>query len=81
MRETFVKTVNHHLDGALQRIEVPTLLFWGTDDEAVSRRQMKVIEEAVDDCGLVELDGAGHYGHIDQFDRVLSGTRHFLDRS
>lgn len=80
MRETFVKTVNHHLNGILQRIQVPTLLFWGTDDEAVSRRQMKVIEEAVDDCGLVELEGAGHYGHIDQFDRVLSATRHFLDR-
>jgi len=79
MRETFVKTVNHHLNGALQRIQVPTLLFWGTDDEAVSRRQMAVIEESIDDCGLVELEGAGHYGHLDAFDTVLSATRHFLE--
>jgi pimeloyl-ACP methyl ester carboxylesterase len=78
MRETFVKTVNHHLNGALQRIRVPTLLFWGTEDEAVSRRQMEVIEDAIDDCGLVELEGAGHYGHLDAFDTVLSATRHFL---
>jgi pimeloyl-ACP methyl ester carboxylesterase len=78
MRETFVKTVNHHLDGDLRRIEVPTLVFWGTEDEAVSRRQMAVIEDALDDCGLVELDGAGHYGHLDAFDTVLSATRHFL---
>ena len=79
MRETFVKTVNHHLDGALKRIQVPTLLFWGTEDEAVSRRQMAVIEDAIDDCGLVELEGAGHYGHLDDPQTVLSATRHVLE--
>lgn len=81
MRETFVKTVNHHLNGALRRIRVPTLLFWGTEDQAVSRRQMEVIEKAIDECGLVELDGAGHYGHLDQPETVLSGIRHFLQSS
>lgn len=81
MRETFVKSVNHHLDGALHRIQVPTLLFWGTEDEAVSRRQMDVIEKAIEDCGLVELEGAGHFGHLDQPGTVLSATRHFLENS
>ena len=81
MRETFVKTVNYHLNGALSRIDVPTLLFWGTADEAVSRRQMAVLEDTLADCGLVELEGAGHYGHLDQFDTVLSGTRHFLENT
>ena len=78
MRETFVKTVNHHLNGGLERIQVPTLLFWGTEDETVSRRQMAIIEDAVGDCGLVELEGAGHYGHLDDPHTVLSATRHFL---
>lgn len=81
MRETFVKTVNYHLNGALSRIDVPTLLFWGTADEAVSRRQMGILEDTLSDCGLVELEGAGHYGHLDQFDTVLSGTRHFLENT
>ena len=81
MRETFVKTVNHHLDGTLARVSVPTLLFWGTDDAAVSRRQMRILEDAIPDCGLVELEGAGHYGHLDDFDTVLSGTRHFLEHA
>lgn len=81
MRDTFVKTVNRHLNGTLKRIEVPTLLFWGTQDKAVSRRQMHVIEDAIDDCGLVELQGAGHFGHLDQPKRVVSGIRHFLENS
>ncbi len=79
MRETFVKTVNHHLNGTLQQIQVPTLLFRGTEDEAVSRRQINVIEDAIDNCGLVELEGAGHFGHLDDLETVLSATRHFLE--
>jgi len=81
MRETFVKTVNRHLNGELREIKVPTLLFWGTEDEAVSRRQMDVMEAAIDDCGLVELDGAGHFGHLDRPEPVLAGLRHFLENS
>lgn len=81
MRETFVKTVNYHLNGELQQIHVPTLLFWGTEDDAVSHRQMKVMEKEIEDCGLVELDGASHFGHLDQPELVVSGLRHFLENS
>ena len=81
MRKTFVQTVNYHLNGELERIQVPTLLFWGTEDEAISRRQMRVMETAITDCGLVELDGSGHFGHLDQPRPVLSGLRHFLENS
>lgn len=81
MRETFVKTVNFHLDGRLDRIDVPTLVFWGTEDEAVTRRQMEVLEERIDDCGLVELEGTGHHGHLDTIDTVRAGIQYFLDPS
>jgi len=81
MRDTFVQTVNYHLDDALAEVTVPTLLFWGTADEAVSRRQMTILEEQLSDAGLVELDGAGHYGHLEQFDVFLAATRHFLQNS
>jgi pimeloyl-ACP methyl ester carboxylesterase len=81
MRETFVKTVNYHLDDALDRISAPALLFWGTGDEAVPRRQIEILEERIPDCGLVELPGAGHYGHLDQFDTFISAVRYFLENS
>jgi pimeloyl-ACP methyl ester carboxylesterase len=81
MRETFVRTVNHHLNGALRQVNVPTLLFWGTEDEAVSRRQMDVMESTIPNCGLVELKGAGHFGHLEQPDVVQAGLQHFLKNS
>lgn len=79
MRETFVRTVTHHLDDQLARIEVPTLLFWGTEDPAISKRQIQTIQSTLADCGVVELPGAGHYGYLDAPTTVMSATRHFLE--
>jgi pimeloyl-ACP methyl ester carboxylesterase len=81
MRKTFVRTVNHHVDTTVDAIAVPVLLFWGTADTAVSRQQMERLEAALPDAGLVELEGAGHYGHLDQPDTVVSATRYFLAHS
>lgn len=78
MRETFVKTVTHHLDDRLSRIAVPTLLVWGTHDTAVSRYQMEVLEREIPDAGLVELEGAGHYGYLDDPATYQAAVAHFL---
>ena len=78
MRETFVRTVNTFIEDRLGRIRVPTLLFWGDRDTAVSRRQMKVLEEGIADAGLITLNGAGHYGYLDDPDTFVAATRYFL---
>lgn len=79
MRETFVKTVTHHLDDRIARIKVPTLIFWGDRDEAISERQVRILEERIPDAGLVVLEDAGHYGYLDAPAPFVSATRHFLE--
>lgn len=78
MRETFVRTVNFHLDDRLHQIQVPTLVFWGDRDTAVTRHQIDVLKERIPDVGVVVLAGAGHYGYLDDPDTVVAATRHFL---
>jgi pimeloyl-ACP methyl ester carboxylesterase len=78
MRETFVKTVGFHLDEQVAGITAPTLLFWGDRDTAVSRVQMETLERLIPDAGLVGLEGAGHYGYLDQPEIVEAGLREFL---
>lgn len=79
MRQSFVNTVNYFVDDAVARITCPTLVFWGSKDTAVSRRQVKLLESRIPDCGLVILEGAGHYGYLDQPGTVFAATRHFLN--
>ena len=79
MRETFVKTVNCYLDERLARIQVPCLIFWGDQDEAISRHQVDVLEDRIPDAGLVVLPGAGHYAYLDAPDVFVAATRYFLE--
>lgn len=81
MRDTFVKTVTHHLDERLGRIGVPTLLVWGDRDDAVSRYQMEVLEREIPDAGLVVLEGAGHYAYLDDPATYQAAVTHFLTSS
>ncbi len=79
MREVFVKTVNCHLDDVLSRIKAPTLLFRGSEDTAISQYQMDVMVARIQGSELVTLEGAAHYGHLDQPQIVTGGIRHFLE--
>ncbi len=79
MQETFVRTVNFYVDERLSAIDVPVLLFWGTKDEAVTRHQIDIMQRTIPDVGVVELEDAGHYGYLDDFDTFLAATLRFLD--
>ena len=81
MRETFVRTVNFYLDDRVHRITVPTLLFWGDRDTAISLQQMRFLESTLPDAGLVILKDAGHYGYLDDPDTFMAATRYFLENS
>lgn len=80
MRETFVQLVNTYVENDLAKIRVPTLLFWGDQDEAIVRPQIDRLVQDIPDCGLVVLPGAGHYGFLDAPDTVYTATGHFLDQ-
>ena len=80
MRGTFVKTVNFYVEDRLNRIAVPTLLFRGTNDDAISAHQMAVLEQHISDSALIELEGASHYGYLDKPGIVTQAIRHFIEQ-
>lgn len=77
MRSTFVRTVTHHLDDDVARIQVPTLVFRGASDTAISDRQVQVLVDRIPDAGRVDLPG-DHYAHLHALDTVAAAVRHFL---
>ena len=80
MRGTFVKTVNFYVEDRLKDINVPTLLFWGTADQSISKRQMMILDQYISDSALIELEGASHYGYIDNPNVVIPAIRHFFSQ-
>jgi pimeloyl-ACP methyl ester carboxylesterase len=78
MRPTLVTIVNENLAALLQRIGSPTLLVWGTEDDAVPLAHARRMRDLIPDAGLVEFEGAGHFAYLDEPDRFCRVVRHFF---
>lgn len=75
MRGTFVKIVNEDLRPLLPKIRASTLLVWGENDTATPISHAKIMENDIEDAGLVVLQNAGHFSYLDncpQFCRIVS---------
>lgn len=75
MRQTLVKVVNEDLQHLMPNVTAPTLLVWGTADDATPLSDAKIMEKLMPEAGLVTFEGAGHYSFLerrDQFLRVLA---------
>ncbi len=78
LRPTFVKVVNEDLEMMLPRVQAPTLLIWGSDDDAAPLQHGQTMEKLIPDAGLVVFEGAGHFAYLDQPERFCVVVRHFL---
>lgn len=78
MRATFVKVVNEDVGHMLPRVAVPTLLIWGTEDDAVPVAHARRMEQEIPDAGLVLFEGAGHFAYLDESARFCRVVRHFF---
>jgi pimeloyl-ACP methyl ester carboxylesterase len=78
MRPVLVKVVNEDLTPLLPRIKVPTLLVWGSRDDAVPIAHARRMEKLIPDAGLVLFEEAGHFAYLDDPQRFCRIVRHFL---
>lgn len=78
MRPTMVKVVNEDIEHLLGRVKAPTLLVWGTEDDAVPVRHAHTMESLIPDSGLVLFEGAGHFAYLDEPQRFCHIVRHFF---
>ncbi len=79
MRQTFVKVVNQDLKPYLHKIQAPSLLIYGENDQDTPVRYGKIMEREIPDSGLVVLENAGHFSYLDQYMRYISIVKVFLE--
>jgi pimeloyl-ACP methyl ester carboxylesterase len=66
------------LRDVLPRIEVPTLLLWGEQDERSPLRVAEAMRESIPGAELVTIPGAGHDSNVEQPERFTAAVRSFL---
>jgi pimeloyl-ACP methyl ester carboxylesterase len=78
LRPILVKVVNEDLAQFLPAISSPTLLVWGSDDDAVPVAHARIMEKMIPNAGLVVLEGAGHFCYLEEPVRFCRAVRHFF---
>ncbi len=78
MRKILVKVVNEDLSNLLSEIECPTLLIWGDLDDATPLYQAKIMEEKINNSGLVVLEGTGHYSYVEDYNKFSLVLKSFF---
>jgi pimeloyl-ACP methyl ester carboxylesterase len=79
MRQTFVSTVNEHLDGKFPSIQQEILLIWGKADRSTPLEQAKRMDKLLPSSALVILEDAGHYAFIDKPAQFASIVKAYLE--
>ena len=78
LRPTLVKVVNEDLTPLLPRVQAPTLLLWGDQDQEVRRPAVEVMAATIPGARLVVFPGAGHFPFQDAPDAFCRAVRTFL---
>lgn len=78
MRNILVGHVNLDIKEDVKKIKCPTLLIWGTNDEAVSIERAYELEKLIKDAGLVVYEGCTHYAYLERLGQTINVLRSFL---
>ncbi len=78
LRKTLVNLVNTDLRENLKKIDIPTLLIWGTLDTATKIEDALIMEKEIKDAGLVKIEGASHYVFLEYTEYVSKIINTFL---
>ena len=78
MRDILVNHVNLDITEDVKKISCPTLIIWGTLDEAVSIEDARKLEKLIPDAGLVEYPNCTHYAYLENLNQTINVLHNFL---
>lgn len=75
MKEIMKKVIAENLTVVLEKINIPTLLVWGSDDMTTPLSDGKIMNEKIKDSELIAVDGANHslpYQKPEEFAKIVT---------
>ena len=70
LKETMKTILNEDVKPLLPNIKAPTLLIWGTNDEATPLSDGLLMEKLIPDAGLVKYVGGSHFAYLENIQNV-----------
>lgn len=78
LEKIFRKVVIYDQTKQLQKIQVPTLLIWGENDDQVPLKIAREMFLLIKDCELKILENSGHNAYLDKPDLFYGYVKNFI---
>ena len=78
-KATVLGSLEHDLSGELGRIQAPTLIIWGDQEELASREDQDEQVEAIPNAELKVYEGVGHGVHWEEPEKFASDLMRFIN--
>ena len=78
MRAILVKHVNYDVTENLKKINVPTIIIWGTNDKTVSINQAYEIEKLIKDSAVIPYEGMTHFAYLEDKQKTINIINSFI---
>lgn len=79
MRKVLTDTVNRSIEDDLSKIMIPTLIVWGSNDEAVPVEKAYRLEKLIHNAGLIVYDGSSHYAYLERLNQTIKVLKSFFE--
>ncbi|MDD2434807.1 MAG: alpha/beta hydrolase [Bacilli bacterium] len=78
MRQVLVNTVNLDITEDVKKITCPTILIWGTNDEAVPIEDAYELESLISDAAVIVYEGCTHYAYLERLSQTIQIINSFI---
>ena len=65
LKKMMVMALNDDQKEELKDIKSPTLLVWGDSDKIIPKEDMIIMNENIENSGIVIMPNCGHFPHLD----------------
>ena len=78
MRKVMVNSINHDMTLDVKKITSPTIIIWGTLDEAVPLERAYELSKLISDSAVIEYEGCSHYAYLENLSQTISILESFI---
>ena len=78
-KQSFKKVVNFYLDGQINKIQVPVLAIFGSEDRETPIKSVgKVLKKQIKECSIVKMQDTGHFCFVQDANQFNLIAKEFL---
>lgn len=78
MRNILVRHVNTDITENVKKIKCPTIIIWGTNDQAVPLADAYELESLLPDAAVIQYDGCTHYAYLERINQTNRIIKNFI---